>query len=79
MKKATDTAEYLLHKMNAESFGAAIIPIENKYSQGDDEHPLTIFIFYGAYVFAKKTPEACPIILVVDSAGGGDFEFFFLV
>ena len=23
MKKATDTAEYLLHKINAESFGAA--------------------------------------------------------
>jgi hypothetical protein len=40
---------------------------------------LTIFIFYGAYVFAQKTPGACPIILVVDSAGGGDFEFFFLV
>ena len=58
-------------------FWGAIIPIENKYSQGDDEHPLTIFIFYGAYVFAKKTPEACPIILVVDSAGGGDFEFSF--
>ena len=35
-------------------FREAIIPIENKYSQGDDEHPLTIFMFYGAYVFAKK-------------------------
>lgn len=44
MKKATDTAEYLLHKMNAESFRAVIIPIENKYSQGDDDHLVTIFI-----------------------------------
>ena len=59
-------------------FGAAIIPIENKESKGGRcAHPLTIFIFYGAYVFAQKTPEACPINLVVDSAGGGDFEFSF--
>ena len=60
-------------------FGAAIIPIENKYSQGDDEHPLTLFIFYGACVFAQKTPWACPIILVVNPAGGGELKFSFFV
>ena len=58
-------------------FGEAILPIENKYSQGDDEHPLTIFIFYGAFVFVKKTPYACPIILVVNPACGGDLKFHF--
>ncbi|NRZ26772.1 hypothetical protein DFN06_002488 [Clostridium beijerinckii] len=50
-------------------FGRAIIPIENKYFKGEIRyaHPCTIFIFYGALVFATKTTEACPIILVINS------------
>lgn len=56
-------------------FGRAIIPIENKYCKGEIRYalnPCTIFIFYGALAFVQKTPEACPIILVVDSESCGD-------
>jgi len=31
------------------------------------------------YVFAKKTPWACPIIIVVNPAGSGELKFSFLV
>ncbi|AWK51068.1 hypothetical protein DIC82_08595 [Clostridium beijerinckii] len=60
-------------------FGAAIIPIENKYSKGVAALTLDNIYFLWSLVFAKKTSEACPIILVVNSAGCVDLEFSVLV